>query len=510
MKTTIKLIIGSAVLLYACQQPAGNGETDIQSINSAYRSLAMEHCSSCHKFPEPDLVDLATWRNYVLPRMGYFYGIYPSDSVRAGLIEEGAGGEMVLAASIFPEKSQLDSLSWWRIQQYYYHNAPESFESITHESSSELDLFKIRKPGLVLSPPSSTLVSFTDGELLVGDAHTGALYFLDRNLELANAARVREGAVNVHASDSHWWVTVMGSFSPSDAPEGLIVKLPKNREGAAEVVLSGLQRPVDAVYEDFNQDGYLDILVCEFGKWTGSLSLYLGTADQGFRKMVVDQRSGATRAESRDVNGDGKPDIIALFGQGNEALEAYINQGDGSFERQQLLSFNPSNGSSYFGLLDLDDDGDEDLIYTAGDNADYLPILKPYHGIYLFENQGDYQFVEKEFIPLNGAYKALPADYDGDGDLDIAAISFFPDYQGNPNEGFVYFEKGPDGFLRKSFENLNLGRWISLDQGDIDGDGDLDLILGSLAFETVPVQQELESNWINRGIPCLVLENTLR
>ena len=254
----------------------------------------------------------------------------------------------------------------------------------------------------------------------------------------------------------------------------------------------------------------LIFLVSEFGKWTGNLSLFLNKGDEGYLRTVVEARCGATRAESRDINNDGLPDIIALFGQGIEALEAYINQGDGSFKHQRLLEFESAYGSSYFSLVDLDNDGDEDLVYTAGDNADYLPILKSYHGIYLYLNDGDYNFELSEFLPQNGAYKAIPADFDQDGDLDIASISFFPDYTTHPNEGFIYFENVDGEYTRSTFENLRLGRWISMDYADYDQDGDQDLVLGSLAFETVPVQQELESNWINRGIPFVILENQAR
>ena len=35
---------------------------------------------------------------------------------------------------------------------------------------------------------------------------------------------------------------------------------------------------------------------------------------------------------------------------------------------------------------------------------------------------------------MHGAYNAIPRDFDKDGDLDIAAISFFPDFKENGKE----------------------------------------------------------------------------
>ncbi len=49
-------------------------------------------------------------------------------------------------------------------------------------------------------------------------------------------------------------------------------------------------------------------------------------------------------------------------------------------------------------------------------------------------------FNQKYFFPINGCYKAMARDFDGDGDLDIATISFFADYEHQPEEGFVYLE----------------------------------------------------------------------
>ena len=41
---------------------------------------------------------------------------------------------------------------------------------------------------------------------------------------------------------------------------------------------------------------------------------------------------------------------------------------------------------------------------------------------------------------MHGAYKAMARDFDGDGDLDIAAISFYPEFDAATPESFVYLE----------------------------------------------------------------------
>jgi FG-GAP-like repeat len=474
--------------------------------------LAKLRCSNCHLYPEPGLLPKETWERYILPRMGYMLGIYPSSTTRDSLFENGPGGGALVEADVFPEKPQISREDWEAICAFYLQKAPAELKSATTPSpETSLSHFRVKLPEYRLSPPSSTLVRIAkEGGVMVGDANSKALYLFDAQLKLKKAANTGEGAVDLAQLEDRLLVTVMGSFSPTDAPRGLVFQLPLSAQRQPLVLMNQLKRPVSTAWGDLNGDGRLDAVICEFSKYTGSLGWWEQAADGSFKKNLLGNRPGATSAYLRDLNRDGKTDVLVLFAQGDEGVFAYFNEGEGKFREENWLRFPPSYGSSFLAPYDFNGDGWEDLLYVCGDNADYPAIVKPYHGLRIYTNDGANHFKETWFYPLPGAYKALPGDFDQDGDQDLAAIAFFPDYRSSAPRSFVYLEnQGNFQFKTRSFAESRLGRWITMDSGDVDLDGDIDLVLGSLAFEVIPDRGEIKG-WLEKGIPFLVLENTIK
>jgi mono/diheme cytochrome c family protein len=497
------------VWLGACK--SGNQTSTESAATTLVRgeALAKVRCAACHAYPDPALLPQNTWKSYILPRMGYMMGIYPDDTTRNSLIEKGLAEEKVIAAGVFPEKPQISEEDWAAIQAFYLGKAPLDFPPYEIAAvEPDQQQFVIKMPEYRLSPPSSTMVHIAKtGGIYLGDANSKAMYFFDKTLKLQKAANVKEGAVDIAEMEDRLLITVMGSFSPTDAPNGFVFQLPTSPQLQPLVLIDNLQRPVQTVWADLNGDKRLDAVICEFSKYTGTLGWWEQAADGHFEKHLLGNRPGAISSYLRDVNQDGKMDIIALFGQGDEGIFAYINTGNGQFKEVSWLRFPPSYGSSFFTLYDFNADGHEDILYTCGDNADYSPVLKPYHGIRIFTNDGKNHFKESWFYPMHGAYKALPGDFDQDGDVDLAAIAFFPDFSKALPTSFVYLEnKGKMQYKGSTFPSANLGRWITMDSGDYDLDGDEDLVLGSLAFEVIPDRGEV-GKWVERGVPFVVLEN---
>ncbi len=111
-------------------------------------------------------------------------------------------------------------------------------------------------------------------------------------------------------------------------------------------------------------------------------------------------------------------------------------------------------------------------------------------------------------FPINGCFKAVARDFDLDGDPDIAAISYFADYKQRPEESFVYLQNnGSNKFEAFSIPQHSLGRWLTLDVGDLDGDGDQDIVLGNMSIG--PSNFASNRKW-RSGPEFILLENKTR
>jgi len=234
------------------------------------------------------------------------------------------------------------------------------------------------------------------------------------------------------------------------------------------------------VHDDFNNDGLDDIYLG--GARYQSSRIFFKQKNGSYQSPVLDVFEKDSKYEdvdaaSFDFDNDGDKDLYVLSG-GNDKLERdlllqdriYINDGKGNFERLKTPLFMTNGGS--VSACDFDQDGFSDL-FIGGRSIPSGYGLSPYSFI-LRNNKGKgFEMIDNQRIGMITDSKW--ADINGDKFPDLIVVGdWMPITVLINNEGKSFTNE------TKSFglENTN-GMWNTIEIGDIDKNGTLDIIGGN-------------------------------
>jgi hypothetical protein len=343
-------------------------------------------------------------------------------------------------------------------------------------------------------------------QIFVG-SRSSKIYTLNQTLTIVDSVRLQSPPSDIKNVAGQQLISELGIMDPNEQALGSLISLDRT-SNIQKLIIDSLQRPVFFEANDLNDDGFDDFIVCAYGNYTGELLLFEGTADKHFERRPLSATPGARKIVLHDFNGDGLTDIMALMAQGDERIIIFYNKGNLDFEERVVLRFPPVYGSNYFELADFNYDGHPDILYTNGDNADFSITLKPYHAVRIFQNDGKNNFTEAWSTLMHGASQAVARDFDGDGDLDVAAIAYFADFERHPDHGFIYFQnEGNYKFMSITIPETKTGRWLVMESADIDRDGDEDIMLGSFSLFGMASNKSITENWKKNGNTLLLLKN---
>jgi flagellin-like hook-associated protein FlgL len=211
---------------------------------------------------------------------------------------------------------------------------------------------------------------------------------------------------------------------------------------------------------DFNEDGYLDLVVT--GSSSDSFQLTLGNGDGTFRaaiSMISYTGLGVgSIVRSADMNGDGKEDLqVGIVGS---TMVFLLGNGDGTFNFSQRIA---SAYSGYGDFVDVNNDGVLDFAGAAGAGSIFS---------YAFLGNGDGTF---KISALNNTGVSTASfmrftDLNGDGFQDM----IFSDASTN-----IYMMTGNGDGSFNAATSFSSPAQVNLAVGDFNGDGVTDLATAS-------------------------------
>ena len=224
---------------------------------------------------------------------------------------------------------------------------------------------------------------------------------------------------------------------------------------------------------DLDGNGTLDLV--QVGAVTGTVWLNDGAGNLAAHPTTPEFETNASwNVVLGDIDADGDQD--AIVARAADGSSVWVNDGLGNLSPHATTPVLGSGNVGELAMGDLDSDGDLDLL--AG-YRDYRPIF-----VWLNDGTGDFQS-EGSFGP-SGCFGLAAGDLDNDGDLD--AVSVYLDALGAVwlNDGAGRFGPHPTTPSLSGTDGMDVAL------GDLDGDGDLDALIArrDLLSQTV---------WVNDG-----------
>lgn len=235
-----------------------------------------------------------------------------------------------------------------------------------------------------------------------------------------------------------------------------------------------------AAFGDLDGDGRQDIVVVN--SKGNSLSIFKNNSTVDIIQLLpkVDLSTGSSPAFAvvTDIDDDGKPDIVCT-NSGSNSFSVFRNTSTGG-----ILSFAPKNdiatGKRPYGLAAADVDGDRLTDIAVADVDDF--------SVSVFKNTsspGALSFANKTDLTNLYASMLAAADFDSDGKIDLLSTtsgssSFVNVIRNTTSAGNISF--GAAQQVRTGF-----GTPTRAAVGDIDGDGQPDLVVNHEYYSTVSI-----------------------
>lgn len=257
-----------------------------------------------------------------------------------------------------------------------------------------------------------------------------------------------------------------------------LIILPNNGDGtfAPSTGFAIANRPVSVVATDLDGNGAMDLAIVT--DYSDNILVMLNSGS-GVFALQTEYAAGASPRgiTAVDLDRDGDQDL-AVTNSSSDDVSILLNYGDGTF----APAANYPVGSTPMSIVaaDLDSDGNMDLV-----SADWAS-----RSVSILLNLGGGTFAQHVSYDLGaGIFSVIAADFDGDGDLDLAAAAAWCILCPPVWKHLVVTQNQGDGTFENEFY-YPVGTFsISVITADFDGDGDMDLAAPSVDLSEIFILQ---------------------
>jgi len=489
---SIAFFIGRGPVPPPAPVPSDTAKPPPEAGQARGRELARTLCSSCHLTPDPAVATRDRWAFTILPEKAALLGLAESASPVGRT--NGMPGQPVV--------SQTD---WRALSNYYLASAPDDHPG-AYAPTSGLSPATGFKPVPLQHPDatrmSAVVIDPAGGTVFLGNADLPGLEILSPQGAVLAARKFPQPILSIAAGREALFVTTGDLNRRSRSAPGSLIRIgkPGSTLPAQQTLFGNLLHPSTVALADLNHDQRTDLLVGH----AGGMDLHLNHPE-GFKSQSIATRSATVALAAAGAR------VYRLGGFGHAEITSHRLETTGQLSTQSVREFHPAWHLTDLALADLNGDGLIDLIVSNGDDERSLRAAGPdvpYHGIRIYLAQRDGGFSEAFFYPLSRARRVAARDFDGDGDIDLAAIGCSTDRHGVERNGAVYLENlGDLKFSAMALPESGSARWYDLAVGDLDGDGDPDIVLAALHPGARRAPEALLKRWEQTPMTCLFLLN---